>query len=388
MLVTLEIPIKDPSYSWFLEWMTQNSKTKAPPKSFIDRAMAKNLHQLSIETTFTKYPNGSTKAEFSLVPGQGRHFFKYQHSWFQVERSRESKMVDITTGSPWETIKITTLSKDRNLFVQILEEAKTAALSKEIGKMVVFTSYGHEWRPFGLPRKRRPLSSVVLNGNTSAEILNDVKQFLEAEKWYNDRGIPYRRGYLLHGPPGTGKSSFIQSLAGELEYNICIMNLAELGMTDDRFAHLLNNIPPRSIILLEDIDAAFSDRTAAETAKQGHQGMLTLSGLLNGLDGVVASEERIIFMTTNHLDRLDPAIIRPGRVDTRIFIGNVAEEQARTMFLKFYEGENLLATKFVDELKTVGLIDITSPASLQGHFVQNKDSAQHALDNIEHLVPK
>ncbi|KAJ3315974.1 hypothetical protein HDV04_000182 [Boothiomyces sp. JEL0838] len=297
-------------------------------------------------------------------------------------------MVDITTGSPWETIKITTLSKDRNLFVKILEEAKSAALSKEIGKMVVFTSYGHEWRPFGLPRKRRPLSSVVLNGNTSDEILNDVKQFLEAEKWYNDRGIPYRRGYLLHGPPGTGKSSYIQSLAGELEYNICIMNLAELGMTDDRFAHLLNNIPPRSIILLEDIDAAFSDRTAAETIKQGHQGMLTLSGLLNGLDGVVASEERIIFMTTNHIDRLDPAIIRPGRVDSRIFIGNVTEEQARTMFLKFYDGKNLLATKFVDELKTMGMIDNISPASLQGHFVQNKDSAEDAVKNIESLLPK
>lgn len=116
--------------------------------------------------------------------------------------------------------------------------------------------------------------------------------------------------------------------------------------------------------------------------------MLTLSGLLNGLDGVVASEERIIFMTTNHIDRLDPAIIRPGRVDSRIFIGNVTEEQARTMFLKFYDGKNLLATKFVDELKTMGMIDNISPASLQGHFVQNKDSAEDAVKNIDSLLPK
>lgn len=99
-------------------------------------------------------------------------------------------------------------------------------------------------------------------------------------------GIPYRRGYLLYGPPGSGKSSFIQALAvslmmlnlviqpsdlarvqGELEYNICILNLSERGLTDDRLNHLLSNVPERSIMLLEDIDAAFSKRT--QTDRQG-----------------------------------------------------------------------------------------------------------------------
>lgn len=73
-------------------------------------------------------------------------------------------------------------------------------------------------------------------------------------------GIPYRRGYLLHGPPGSGKSSFIQALAGSLEYNICVLNLSERGLTDDKLNHLLANAPERTIILLEDIDAAFSGR--------------------------------------------------------------------------------------------------------------------------------
>lgn len=73
-------------------------------------------------------------------------------------------------------------------------------------------------------------------------------------------GIPYRRGYLLYGPPGSGKTSFIQALAGELEYNICILNLSERGLTNDRLNHLLTNLPERSIILLEDIDAAFAKR--------------------------------------------------------------------------------------------------------------------------------
>lgn len=76
-------------------------------------------------------------------------------------------------------------------------------------------------------------------------------------------GIPYRRGYLLHGPPGSGKTSFIQALAGELDYNICILNLSERGLTDDRLHLVLSVIPERCIMVLEDIDAAFSGRGAS-----------------------------------------------------------------------------------------------------------------------------
>ena len=73
-------------------------------------------------------------------------------------------------------------------------------------------------------------------------------------------GIPYRRGYLLHGPPGSGKTSFIQALAGELDYNLCILNLSERGLTDDRLHLILSIIPERCIMVLEDIDTAFSGR--------------------------------------------------------------------------------------------------------------------------------
>lgn len=77
-------------------------------------------------------------------------------------------------------------------------------------------------------------------------------------------GIPYRRGVLLYGPPGSGKSSFIQALAGSLDYNICILNLSERGLTDDKLNHLMINAPERSFILLEDVDAAFSGRTSTD----------------------------------------------------------------------------------------------------------------------------
>jgi chaperone BCS1 len=157
-----------------------------------------------------------------------------------------------------ETVTLTALTPDRSVMTAVLEEAKRLALAEEEGRTVVYTSWGQEWRPFGYPRKRRPLSSVVLADGLSERITTDVREFLHNGKWYLDRGIPYRRGYLLYGPPGSGKSSFIQALAGELEYNICVLNLAERYLSDDRLNLLLSVVPQRSLILLEDIDAAFT----------------------------------------------------------------------------------------------------------------------------------
>jgi len=84
--------------------------------------------------------------------------------------------------------------------------------------------------------------------------------FLQSEEWYIEKGIPFRRGYLLHGPPGTGKTSFTEAIAGKLKLNICYLNLSGNKLDDDGLNRLLNNTPERSIILLEDIDAVFKER--------------------------------------------------------------------------------------------------------------------------------
>ncbi|KAG0172280.1 hypothetical protein DFQ28_005434 [Apophysomyces sp. BC1034] len=366
MLVTLEIPSKDKSYLWFLQWMSQQA-----PK--------RQVQHLAVETSFKQHDNGSVSTKFGFVPGPGNHYFKWKGVWMKVDRQRDGKLMDLTTGSPWETITITTLSRDRYVFSELLREAQEMALKKQEGKTVIYTSYGPEWRPFGLPRRRRMLESVVLDNGIKERIVKDVKTFIRNGKWYTERGIPYRRGYLLHGPPGSGKSSFIQALAGELEYNICILNLSERGLTDDRLNHLLNNVPERSIMLLEDIDAAFTKRAQAD--HQGYQSMITFSGLLNALDGVASAEERIMFLTTNHIEQLDPALIRPGRVDLKEYLGNATESQIRGMFLRFYGDRKDLADKFVEETQAKPI----SPASLQGHFVYYKDRPEEAVNNIDTL---
>ncbi|KAK9456534.1 BCS1 N terminal-domain-containing protein [Dipodascopsis uninucleata] len=385
MLVDLEIPSKDKSYGWFLEWMARESKRMATEQQ--GRWGLFNLgrlrsHHLSVQTLVKQHDNGSVTTNFSLVPGPGSHLLNYRGSYIMVKRERSSRLMDLTSGTPFETVTLTTLYRDRDIFRELLEEANSMAVKMQEGKTVIYTSWGPEWRPFGQPRRKRSLESVILDEGVAERIVDDVKDFLSTGQWYYDRGIPYRRGYLLYGPPGSGKSSFIQALAGELEYNICILNLSEQNLTDDRLNHLMNHVQERSILLLEDIDAAFNKREQSDESGYQLSGV-TFSGLLNALDGVASSEERIIFMTTNHPEKLDPALIRPGRVDVRELIGDATPYQIRKMFLRFYETEEDYCEQFTQKVLDLGVP--VSTAQLQGLFVLNKKNPQKAIEMIPFL---
>ncbi|CAA7271552.1 unnamed protein product [Cyclocybe aegerita] len=380
MLVTLEINNKDKAYEWFLAWMANQNVLQAQRRTMLT-PWARS-HQLSVETTVEHRKNGSSSALFKLVAGPGTHYVKYKGAWMQVKRERETRSMHLVSGTPWETVTLTTLSRDRKLFSELLSEARDLAMRGQEGKLVIHTAWGIEWRPFGLPRQKRPLQSVVLAPGVSESVERDIKSFLERRQWYADRGIPYRRGYLLHGPPGSGKTSFIQALAGSLSYDICVLNLSERGLADDKLFHLLSNAPERSFVLIEDIDAAFNKRV--QTSEDGYQSSVTFSGFLNALDGVASGEERIIFMTTNHVEKLDPALIRPGRVDLMALIDDATPEQARILFDRFYGGNDSVGSNITGEVEALSrrLGDIVqeemrdgkriSMAALQGLFIRNE----------------
>jgi len=364
LLMSLEIPSKDYAYQWVMQWL-----------------VSKGVHgskHLGVETTYSKDSAGRQLAHFDFVPSPGRHWMRYNGNFIVVERNREARTVDMSTGAPWETLTLTTLAWNPTLFQDLLTEAKKAALAREEGMTVIYQSYGHEWRPFGSPKRIRPFDSVILDGSASEEILKDVAEFLSSHKWYLDRGIPYRRGYLLHGPPGCGKSSFVAALAGQLGYNISILNLGDPGMTDDRLQHLLAVVPPKSLVLLEDVDFAVGESAPADpTGPYAGVMRVSFSGLLNALDGVVATEERIVFMTTNHFRRLPRALVRPGRVDLNIYVGLASKLQLHRMFLRFFPGQEALAEQFAILCEGEGL----SMAELQGFFMFFKDKPQDAAAN-------
>lgn len=371
-MMTLEVPCRDKSYQWLLQWITTRG--------------AVQTQHLSVETQFKQSEAGKVSTSYHFIPSVGVHFFQYRNNWIRVERTREQHTLDLHMGIPWETVTLTAIGTNKQLYSSILEEARLMALKQTEGKTILYTALGSEWKQFGAPRKRRPLGSVVLDTGVAEEILNDVKEFMGNPQWYSQRGVPYRRGYLLSGPPGCGKSSFITALAGELELVVCVLNLSERGLTDDRLNHLLNTAPLQSIILLEDIDAAFISREDSKQVKAAYDGLnrVTLSGLLNCLDGVTSTEARILFMTTNYIDRLDPALIRPGRVDVKEHIGYCTKHQLENMFRKFYpEANELLVSQFGEAAE--GLKKNLSPAAVQGHFMFFKSDPEAAIGNVSRL---
>ncbi|OQE38540.1 hypothetical protein PENCOP_c008G07128 [Penicillium coprophilum] len=410
MLVDVEISIKDDSYPWFLHWMTlyQQSqlnagKAAANTSTYMDRFLQKltpGMRHLSIQTQKVEHSNGAIHTHFSLIPGPGKHVLRYKNAFVFVNRMRESKSRDIQTGKPWETITLTTLYSQRHIFEDLFTEAHAYAAKGHEGKTTIYNSWGTEWKPFGNPRRKRPLESVVLHEGVKERVVADVEDFISSSSWYHDRGIPYRRGYLLYGPPGTGKSSFIQALAGELNYDIAILNLSERGLTDDRLNHLLTIVPNRTLVLLEDVDAAFSNRREQSDA-DGYRGAnVTFSGLLNALDGVASAEERIIFLTTNHVERLDEALVRPGRVDMTVRLGEVTRYQVSCLWDRFYgdiDTDGVYHKLFIDRLQELGLIEDesgnkpdgainTSAAALQGLFLYNKGNMEGAITMAEGLT--
>lgn len=368
-MITLEVPCRDRSYQWLLQWITQKG--------------ARKTQHLSVETSYIQHDTGHVSTQYSFIPSIGTHIVKYNGNYVRVERTRQQSTLDLQMGIPFETVELTAFGSNRQIYFNMLEEAREMALKFTEGKTLLYTGMAGEWRQFGQPRKRRPLRSVVLGENVSEKILADCQDFIQNPKWYTDRGVPYRRGYLLYGPPGCGKSSYITALAGALEFSICLLNLSERGLTDDRLNALLNNAPERSIILLEDIDAAFMSREETPAQKAAYEGMnrVTFSGLLNCLDGVASTEARIVFMTTNYVERLDPALIRPGRIDYKEYIGYCDRYQIEQMFKRFYavsdesgQPNETLHREFADAVTAHGR-DV-SAAQIQGYFMLHKESDQ------------
>ncbi|KAK4160951.1 putative mitochondrial chaperone protein [Cladorrhinum sp. PSN259] len=403
LLVNIEISKADPSYPWVLAWLSQPRE----PGGFLASRLTR-MRNLAVHTTTSSIispyrPDASkvTRADFRVQPGYGRYLVRHKPGvYIAVNREKASTAVT-TTGEPHETLTLTMLYMHRELLADVFTEAHALAQSYNQGRTVVYTARNMSWQVLGKPRVKRPLGSVILDEGVKESIVADVKEFIESQQWYTERGVPYRRGYLLYGPPGTGKTSFIQALAGELDYSVAMVNLSERGVTDDLLAQLLTNLPERSILLLEDVDAAMINRRQRDP--DGYSGStVTASGLLNALDGLSAGEDRIAFLTTNHIDQLDPALIRPGRVDMMLRIGEATRYQAAQMWDRYYgdmDPNHSGRERFLNRLDKLGLFGgdsqdpsvpkrHTSTAAIQGLFQFNKGDMEGAINMAEGLIPR
>ncbi|XLR20948.1 hypothetical protein S83_048860, partial [Arachis hypogaea] len=143
--------------------------------------------------------------------------------------------------------------------------------------------------------------------------------FLRRKEYYKRVGKAWKRGYFLYGPPGTGKSSLIAATANYLRFDIYDLDLKEVQFNSD-LRRLLIGTGSKSILAIEDIDCSVQLHNRKDADGTDDDDKVTLSGLLNFIDGLWSScgEERIVICTTNHKERLDPALLRPGRMDLHI----------------------------------------------------------------------
>ncbi|KAA8547410.1 hypothetical protein F0562_003726 [Nyssa sinensis] len=166
--------------------------------------------------------------------------------------------------------------------------------------------------------------TLALEPALKKTIIDDLDRFVQRKEFYRRVGKAWKRGYLLYGPPGTGKSSLIAAIANYLKFDVYDLQLGNLRHDSD-LRKLLLGTANKSILVIEDVDCtvALPDRlTKSSGDGNGSQrdAQLTLSGLLNFIDGLWSScgDERIIIFTTNHKEKLDPALLRPGRMDMHI----------------------------------------------------------------------
>lgn len=269
------------AYYWLMRWVAQSNSVISAQrlKLFLRRI-----------STISENEKHNTKIE--LIPGHGKHFLFYNGKMIYLKvthRTHEMKTVG-NNSQPFihQSATLYTWGRDYKIFQHLLNEARDKCI-EEIGTQEIGTKvYLQEskWREITL-QPRRGLDSIILDDNCGEKIYQDVCKFFDRANWYKEMGIPYRRGYLLFGPTGTGKTALVSAIAGELNMGICPIFLTDPSCTDSQFSSLLQDAPKNSIILIEDIDSIFVDRNISQKGKKKFSRM-TFSGLLNAIDGVAS----------------------------------------------------------------------------------------------------
>ena len=376
----VEIRQDDEIYNYVMAWVSKQPFSRKTPlfvagvktdSNFIwtsdpeaDEEANDNDSGLDLTGDFDDYwtviANRDKFKPLRYTPADGTHLFRYKNRFLAFNRSKEDKGA-IFFGTQSERIHISCLGRNGTILKELVEEAQIAYLEQDGDRTVIYRAsqkgQGGEpdWQRC-MSRPPRPLSTVVLDDVQKQAVIKDVKEYLNplTRRWYSNRGIPYRRGYLLHGPPGTGKTSLCFAMAGLLHLKIYVVSLNSRSLTEDGLAALFQSLPLRCIVLMEDIDAAglTSNRTEGgdasseessakldvETGKKDESKPrgISLAALLNIIDGVASSEGRILVMTTNHIEKLDKALLRPGRVDMTIGVGFASLSAIRGLFAAIY----------------------------------------------------
>lgn len=344
-ITTLEVRSSQEEFAMIVDWMGRQPHGQ--------RARNISLKPVTVldEDVATTSSREDERAAF--VPGYGSHFFTFGSTWMWITRSEDQSKQ--RGASPHrldrenDILTISLFTRQRGVvqdFLAAVRQSWTVNVQNKV-QIFVIGCYDSRWRPL-TERTRRPLSTLYLPPATKA-VVEEARLFFSLRDTYALLGIPWRRGYLLEGPPGTGKSSFVVGLAGELQLPIYLLSLQSEDMSDDFLLSAVSMLPRRCILLIEDFENAIkasslqasssptsTGAVAAPASTEvggGKETGVSLSALLNALDGVASSEGRLLVITSNDVSRIPSpeALLRPGRVDRRVRFEPLQPQQMAEM---------------------------------------------------------
>lgn len=253
------------------------------------------------------------------------------------------KNIQTTNGTFFVEIYMRVYFANKNQFLEKLKDNVKHSSNIFENKVKIYFNYDR------IEREKRNLNSIYMNDNAQYKVFNDLKKFIHNKQFYRDNNIPYKRNYLLYGKPGTGKTSLIFSLASELNYDIRIIDIS----TFNDFLSLLSQIRNNSsntFLIFEDIDAIsnnFDNCRYVNESPAVTPNIVSLASLLNILDGFYTKEGMITFFTTNHIEKLDDAFLRDGRMDYKLELNDLNNSKANEMIyektglINAYKGESI-----------------------------------------------
>jgi chaperone BCS1 len=359
----------DAAFVWVKEW-------------FLEQKFLKRIRHVDLDTTLRN-------ERIAMIPAPGMHWFWYEGRPFQVWFSRTEESRERVTRR-MESLTFRTLGRKR-AFLQRFVNDVASCHTRRMGVQSYLYFYNDGW-DYVEGYSPRLLDSVVLQPGEKEHLVEDVKSFRASKQRYARLGIPYHRGYLLYGPPGTGKTSLVSALAAHFGLSIYVMNLADF--TDRSLMNAVNLVPANSVLLFEDIDCAKSGKArepanlGANNGTQTEKGTaapngVTLSGLLNVLDGFYAPANVLFVMTTNHIEVLDEALLRPGRIDYRLYLGKATDRQKIELYRRFFlEASESEAREFVESSRSAETM-----AEFQG-LLLGLEQGRERQELVEAAVPE